>query len=525
MELSVFFNNKRRNSNMHYNKLLIIFFSILNLQVFSQNCDGYKYVYVPDLIYNEGIDIYDVSKFVREQLKEKGFEIIDIKSPPKDLQENQCLLLQCLIKTSTGSAPDAFGGTATTGVVEIVLMNCENVDVYKDIGTTQYGRPWNIVFQKSVSRALKNLTYSYNPNSFKHEIKPLFPKVENTYETDETLKEYFSSNVLEPIEGIYKSYQSDNLGYYKIAIKKFGNIYKAILLESEITIWKKGEVKAEFEHSSIKDVYSVKWYAANKTSQETFGNIEDGKILSIELVNKNTGEKAQSKFIKIFPVAKLDENNENFSGASGSGFVLSKTGILATNSHVVNNAKKIEVTFLNGGEQIIYKAKVLLKDDINDVAILKVEDELFSEFENIPYGFIENTEIGEKVFTIGYPLNDILGSNYKVTDGIISSQSGIADDIRFMQITVPIQPGNSGGPLFNENGNIVGITTAKLNEAAVGTSVENINYAIKISYLLNLYRMLPDKEELSKNLNLENLELKEQIKLLKNFVCLVKVYY
>lgn len=506
--------------------ILTIALIIYSCIIFAQSINSYKYVYVPDLVYNEGIDIYDVSKFVREQLNEKGLKVIDIKTPPKDLLNNRCLLLQCIIKTSTGSAMDFNGGNAMTGVVDITLTNCENNVVYKDAGTTQFGKPWNIVFQKSVTRALRSLSYNYNPRSFKHEIKPLFPQVENTAETEETLKEYFTSSKLEPIEGIYKSYQSDDLGYYKIGIKKFENKYKAILIESEIPIWKTGEIKAIFELSSIKNVYSVKWYAANKISQETFGNIEDGKLLSIELLNKNTGEKSENKFIKVFPVVNENENdNDNAFGASGSGFVLSSSGVLATNSHVIDNANKIEVTFQKDNVQIKYNAQVLLKDDINDVALLKIDDDFFTEFENVPYSFIENSDIGEKVFTIGFPLNDILGSNYKVTNGIISSQSGISDDVRFMQITVPIQAGNSGGPLFNENGNIIGITTAKLNEAAVGSSVENVNYAIKLAYLLNLYRMLPHADELSKESELERLELKEQIKILKDYVCLIKVYY
>ena len=202
--------------------------------------------------------------------------------------------------------------------------------------------------------------------------------------------------------------------------KKFDNKFKAILIETEVPIWKTGEVKAIIEPSSIKEIYSIKWYSANKESGETFGSIEDGKLLSIEHVNKQTGEKFQSKFIKIFPA--VDENgseDDNSYGASGSGFVLNKNGILATNAHVVDKAKSIEVTFKKENEQLTYQAKIILKDDINDVAILKIEDELFEEFVNVPYSFIENAEIGEKVFTIGYPLNDILGSNHKVTDGII----------------------------------------------------------------------------------------------------------
>ena len=136
---------------------------------------------------------------------------------------------------------------------------------------------------------------------------------------------------------------------------------------------------------------------------------------------------------------------------------------------------------------------------------------------------IEKADIGENVFTIGYPLNDIMGNNYKLSNGIISAKSGIEDDIRFYQISVPLQPGNSGGPLFNSEGNIIGLTTSRLNSKAVGTEIENVNYAIKSSYLLTLYTMLPNSNILPSNSTLATKDLKDQVKILKNFVCLIEI--
>ena len=140
----------------------------------------------------------------------------------------------------------------------------------------------------------------------------------------------------------------------------------------------------------------------------------------------------------------------------------------------------------------------------------------------MPYSIIENADIGDKVFTIGYPLNDIMGTNFKVTDGIVSSNTGIADDVRYYQVSVPLQPGNSGGPLFNKDGNVIGITSARLNSNAVGTQIENVNYAIKASYLLALYNMLPNNKKSGSTMQLQNKELKDQIKVLKNYVCLIE---
>ena len=143
---------------------------------------------------------------------------------------------------------------------------------------------------------------------------------------------------------------------------------------------------------------------------------------------------------------------------------------------------------------------------------------------SLPYSLTEKTDVGEKVFTIGYPLNDVMGINYKVTDGIISSKSGIADDVRYYQVSVPLQPGNSGGPLFNKEGNVIGITSARLNGQAVGTQIENVNYAIKSSYLLNLYNMLPNSTKLSSTSQVSTKELQDQIKVFKNYVLLIRAF-
>jgi len=87
-----------------------------------------------------------------------------------------------------------------------------------------------------------------------------------------------------------------------------------------------------------------------------------------------------------------------------------------------------------------------------------------------------------------------------------------------------LQPGNSGGPLFNMNGEVIGITTARLDAAAVGTAVENVNYAIKSSYLLNLMRMLPEVGISHEAKSLASYELQQQVRLIKDFVCIVKAY-
>jgi S1-C subfamily serine protease len=293
--------------------------------------------------------------------------------------------------------------------------------------------------------------------------QPSLPEVEKTNDTEESIKKYLLSNSLDPIEGIYKSYQNTGMPYYKIGIINKSGSFKAIIIESDLKYWKTGEVKAVFEKSSMKSFYSVKWYMGNKIPYETFANMDNEALITIELKDPKNGEKRQDKFIKMFPTINSDVSikKDDFK-ASGSGFFITTNGIIATNAHVIEGSAKIDVTISNEIGTFTYKVKVLLVDTKNDVALLQIEDEKFKGLTTIPYGIIENSDVGSKVFTIGYPLNDIMGNNYKVNDGIISSKTGISDDIRYYQISIPLQPGNSGGPLFNKDGNVIGLTSANI---------------------------------------------------------------
>lgn len=165
----------------------------------------------------------------------------------------------------------------------------------------------------------------------------------------------------------------------------------------------------------------------------------------------------------------------------GTGWPISK-GKIVTNYHVIANKTNIKVLTTAGD---VYKAEVYISDKANDIAILKI-----IPLGNFPPSLpISKTQlsIGTKVFTIGYPHPDVMGAKPKVTDGIISATSGFMDDPRVMQISVPVQSGNSGGPLLNMKGEVVGIVTAKLDASKMfnwtGDIPQNVNYAVKIPYL------------------------------------------
>ena len=167
---------------------------------------------------------------------------------------------------------------------------------------------------------------------------------------------------------------------------------------------------------------------------------------------------------------------------SGTGFIISQDGYLLTCNHVVQDSRTISVQL--GGTK--YPASIVKKDVANDLALLKIEG---SGLATIPL----QTDVaskGSKVFTVGFPNPELQGTESKYTDGTISSLSGIQDDIHMLQISVPVQSGNSGGALIDEDGNVVGIVVAKLNAVAAlgytGDLPQNVNYAIKVMYAMPL---------------------------------------
>ena len=198
---------------------------------------------------------------------------------------------------------------------------------------------------------------------------------------------------------------------------------------------------------------------------------------------------------------------------SGTGFFISEKGYIATNHHVVDGAKQMQVTFKQNGQTKTYKAEVVVTDPTNDLAIIKIVDNSFVDLPKIPYVFTAKTEdVGTSVFALGYPKTQKLGEEIKFTDGTISAKTGAQGDIRLYQISVPITHGNSGGPLFDKQGNLVGITSSGWDNE------DNINYAIKSIYLKNLIEVLPETITLPNSTSIRDKSLVDKIKVLSDYV-------
>lgn len=214
-------------------------------------------------------------------------------------------------------------------------------------------------------------------------------------------------------------------------------------------------------------------------------------------------------------------NSSEWKG-NGSGFFINEKGYIATNYHVIKDANTIQVEYFQEGMKKTYVAKVIVTDKQNDLAIIQIQDSNFKTLSSIPYVFSSNIkDVGSEVFALGYPMADVMGKEIKFTDGKISSKTGIQGDITVYQISVPIQPGNSGGPLFDIEGNLVGITSSALNKEYFNS--ENVNYAIKTTYLKNLIDVMPENVILPNNTDIYNKSLTDKIKLFSDFIPIIRV--
>ena len=178
--------------------------------------------------------------------------------------------------------------------------------------------------------------------------------------------------------------------------------------------------------------------------------------------------------------------------STSTGFLITSDGFILTACHSVAKAAKAEVLY----DQKQYSAKVVFKDESTDFAVLKIDG---NDFSYLPLASSAAVKTGDAVFTIGYPQVTLQGTEPKFTEGSISSLSGFTDNPRYFQISVPVQPGNSGGPLVNEKGQVVGIIVAKLSDVPAllitGSIPQNVNYALKSSHILPFIESIPDLSE------------------------------
>lgn len=320
--------------------------------------------------------------------------------------------------------------------------------------------------------------------------------------TEEAARRAFESREsIDPVEGIWVFED----GNYRVVIVKADDDssgrLKGYVLEADHPLFRRGMLKLELVPTATPGVYSTTYFMGDLSSVSRTARL-DGAVLVIPDLPQNVGNVA---VLRVFPPHRGAVGAGSGEGATstvtGSGFLIASAGIVVTNAHVVDGRSEFQVQLFEGAHS--YAAVIAVVDRANDLALLQLidfdYDAVFSE--PIPYALAsrDDTAVGDAVVALGFPLSDVLGDGLRATTGIISARSGVQGAPNVFQISNPVQPGNSGGPLVNEFGEVVGVVVASLNAGlfleAAGVVPQNVNFAVKSAYVRNLITMVPAASE------------------------------
>lgn len=254
--------------------------------------------------------------------------------------------------------------------------------------------------------------------------------------------------------------------------------------------WERENRKMQQEFENRIGELQAQVEVAERTFERTAGGVSVSGTASADGL---TPAQVYARNVRSVVLIQSKVHASGFTGSSmavssGSGFILTEDGYILTNSHVVEGAASVSVTTHDGD---VYDAKVLGSDSVNDVALLKVEAE---GLQAVTVGSSDDLIVGDQVVAIGNPLGALTST---LTVGYVSAKDrDIATDgsiINMIQTDAAINSGNSGGPLFNMRGEVIGITTAKYSGASsTGASIEGIGFAIPVDDVMPLINDLRD---------------------------------
>lgn len=244
-------------------------------------------------------------------------------------------------------------------------------------------------------------------------------------------------------------------------------------------------------------------------------NLQDLNLELTAIKKEQSDQKAVVNNLKdqIDTDKKADDKSIQFK-SGGTGFLIDGKGFLITNAHIIRNSQNIAVINSKGEE---FRAVVIRKDNARDIAILKIDDKDFKTMGVLPYGISKTVnDVAEPIYTLGYPRNDIVYS-----EGYLSARTGYNGDTLSCQLGIAANRGNSGGPVFNHNGEIIGVLSNKETEA------EGVAFAIQSRYIFEAI------DDLKKDTSYRSLKLpskssvrgmakQDQVKKMLDYVFMVK---
>jgi serine protease Do len=242
----------------------------------------------------------------------------------------------------------------------------------------------------------------------------------------------------------------------------------------------------------------------------------NNKLEQLNRVVAQIQQKQQSQGNKLNEVAKNKEENI-IVNSGGTGFLINAEGYIITNAHVLHGSSGANVM---SADHEIYDASIVYRDEIRDLAILKISDNDYTSLKKLPYTIKKSEmDLGEELFTLGYPRNDITYNK-----GDISASTGHDGDTLSYQIQMSANPGNSGGPVFNKNGEVIGIISTREKQS------QGVSFAIKSK---NIFRLVDDLKKgehpvdiklTTSSSSIKNKDRVSQIKQIENCVFLVKAF-
>jgi len=257
-------------------------------------------------------------------------------------------------------------------------------------------------------------------------------------------------------------------------------------------------------------LYAVDYTSSVEKSQQSHYKQLKKEVDKLKIKQRDLEIKETQQAVQV----KAEESRYN-----GTGFAVSSEGLVVTSYHLVQQKPDSIVIESSKIAELRYKADLVYYDEANDLALLQINDERFKGFGVLPYTFKpKDADLGEDIFTLAHPKQDVVYG-----EGVISSCSGYEGAVSptdSYQVSIPVNPGYSGSPVFDANGNVLGLIAGKQTDS------EGVGFALKSHKLLQVMSELPDSVpiKLPSQNKLTRLKRTQQLKKIQDFVFQVKVY-